>query len=150
MGRRIVNIVAPASTTRTVTPGAAATPQPDLSQYADRLKNLIPAEVSAIYIAGQGIIPSEQKMGLPIWAVFCLIAAIVFTAKESKTAENNPGKQYPVDWTHVAISSISFIIWVYTLGGPFVALGISVPWAGALIMLGWTFMVPVIYKGAKA
>lgn len=147
MGRRI--IVSPTPSGKAVAPGAAANPPSGLSDYADRLKNLIPAEVSAIYLAGQGIIPSGQTTGLSIWAIFCFIGTVFFMAQESKTGQNNPGTTYPVDWTHVFISSISFIVWVYTLGVLATAFGIYVSWVGTLMMLGWTFIVPLVYKGTN-
>lgn len=141
MGRRIVaQAVRP--TGRLDTHAA-----PDLSQYWDRLKNLIPTEVSALYIAGQGVIPPEERLASAVWAVVCLAFVVLYIAHQTQTAEGQPGQHYPTDWVHVAISAVSFIIWVYALGGPFAALGLYVTWLGALAMLAWTFMVPHFYRG---
>jgi hypothetical protein len=144
MGRRIVR----SEMIREVRKTRGAGAPPDLGQYWDRLKNLIPAEVSAIYIAGLGVIPTEEQVGLSIWATACLVFTGIFIAKESRTEEGNPDKVYPIDWIHVAISCASFAIWTYALGGPFANLGIYVPWVGTLLMLGWTFLVPYIYRGS--
>jgi hypothetical protein len=42
------------------------------------------------------------------------------------------------------------VIWVYVLGGVFVELGLHVAWLGTLLMLGWTFLVPFVYRGSPA
>jgi hypothetical protein len=140
MGRRIVDSTGGRDLRRDDDP---------LAQYWDRLKNLIPAEVSAIYIAGSGIIPEGEKIGLLVWALFCLGCTILFIAKATKTVEGKPKETFPIDWAHVVISSISFIVWVYALGGPFVGLGIHIAWIGTLLMIGWTSLVPYFYHGKK-
>jgi hypothetical protein len=33
------------------------------------------------------------------------------------------------------------------LGGPFEAQGLAVPYIGSLLVLAWTFFVPMFYKG---
>lgn len=50
----------------------------------------------------------------------------------------------------MGIASFSFVVWVYALGGLFDGLGLYVPWIGTLLMLGWTAIVPFLYKGPKA
>lgn len=144
MGRRIV-----AQTVRPADRVDAHT-APDLNQYWDRLKNLIPTEVSALYIAGQGVIPPEERLGSAAWAVVCLAFVVLYITHQTQTTESQPGQHYPTDWIHVAISAVSFIIWVYALGGPFAALGLYVAWLGALAMLAWTFVVPYVYRGQPA
>ena len=48
----------------------------------------------------------------------------------------------------VVISSVSFVIWIYTIPGPFQALGLAVPYVGSLTILVWMFVVPYFYTGA--
>ena len=149
MGRRIVKLAAAGVGGRAaeVDQGGSGT---ELGQYWDRLKNLIPAEVSAIYVAGYGVIPAHEKIGLTVWAAACLGFTILFMARETRKLEENQSANRPTDWTHVVISSISFLFWVYALGGPFAEFGIYVPWIGTLLILGWTFVTPYIYKGKTA
>ncbi len=144
MGRRIVQSVTKSGATDR---DDAIRTGNDMDKYWDRLKNLIPGEVAAIYVAGIGIIPQGQKIGLAVWAAACLIFTIIFIAAETKNIEGQPNVKHPIDWTHVIISSISFILWVYALGGPFAEYGLQIPWIAALLMLGWTFIVPYFYKG---
>jgi hypothetical protein len=143
MGRRIVGAGG------RVVMGVEGTEGSELDKYENRLKNLVPAEVSALYIAGTGAIPQGEKLALAIWAAVCLLLTIFFMYKQTQKAEGKPGVKYPADWIHVAISSISFILWVYVLGGPFSGYGIYVPWIGALLMLVWTFLTPYFYKGKR-
>ena len=105
MGRRIVKSSSVMEAKGAVRADVA--PAEPLGQYWDRLKNLIPAEVSAIYIAGLGIIPKEENLGMVIWAVVCLAFVILFMARQTETVEGDPTTEHPPDWIHVAISAIS-------------------------------------------
>jgi len=122
---------------------AAAGTQENLKFYLDRLMKMIPAEVVSLYLVGSGFIPREQPVVLVVWAVVCL--AGVFVVRAYGTAD--PQSNLSPDWTHVAISAIAFVIWVYTLGGPFAAADLYEPYVGSLLVLAWTFFVPMVYKG---
>lgn len=123
---------------------AGGGPQKPFDFYLDRLMKMIPAECVGLYLVGSGIIPAGKFAGLTSWALLCLIGVVVL--RIYGTADR-PAALKP-DWVHVAISAIAFVIWVYTLGGPFVALpGVYVPFVGSLLVLAWTFFVPIFYKG---
>jgi hypothetical protein len=112
--------------------------------YLDRLLKMIPAEVVSLYLVGSGIIPEAQTTTLTIWAAVCL--AGVFVVRIYGTAD--PAENKPPDWTHIIISAIAFVVWVYSLGGgPFAAWGLADPMIGSLLVLAWTFFVPMFYKG---
>ena len=111
--------------------------------YLDRLLKMIPGEVVGLYLVGSGFIPKDQSIVQVVWAIVCLIGVVVIRVYGTADPENNK----PPDWVHVAISSVAFLIWIYTLGGPFEALGWYVPYIGSLLVLAWTFFVPIFYKG---
>ena len=111
--------------------------------YLDRLLKMIPAEVVSLYLVGSGFIPDGQTIVLTAWAVVCLIGVVAVRAYGTMDAV----ERKPPDWMHVAISSVAFVIWVYSLGGPFEAQGLAVPYIGSLLILAWTFFVPMFYKG---
>jgi hypothetical protein len=115
----------------------------DFRKYLDRLFKMIPAEVVGLYLVGSGFIPPEKGTVLAIWAVLCLVGVVVIRAYGTADAENAK----PTQWGPVLISSIAFLIWVYTLGGPFVVFNLHVPYIGSLLVLAWTFFVPIFYKG---
>jgi hypothetical protein len=121
------------------------------TSYLDRVKNLIPTEVAGIYLAGVAVIPEAELIGRIVWLIACFAATIFYTAKQTRRIEGDTARRlYPVDWAHVAISTVSFLVWAYALGDPFKALGIFVPWIGSLAILGWNLIWPAIYEGKEA
>ncbi len=114
-------------------------------QYLDRLLKMIPAEVIGLYLIGSGVVPPDQPVGSMIWAGICLI--LVVMVRMYATADRSKHKPKPPQPVSVLISSIAFVIWVYSLGGPFEKLNLYVPWIGSLAVLVWTFIVPRFYKG---
>ena len=144
---RIVN---PAVGVRDV---AAPAAQADYSSYLNRLMKMVPTEVIGLYLVGSGIIPHEQPLILTLWALICLVGAI--TMRVWGTAD--AGANQPTDWIHVAISAVAFIIWLFSMGGgPFATGGVfaaayeQTPYVGSLLVLAWTFFVPIFYKGATS
>lgn len=115
-----------------------------VAQYFERLIKMIPGEVVGLYIVGSGLVPSENRLALTIWALICLAAVVVVRAWGTADASQRLAPQWPV----VAISSVSFLIWIYSMGGPFAAFDIYVPYIGSLLVLAWTFFVPLFYKGS--
>ncbi|NLS78475.1 MAG: hypothetical protein GXY76_14560 [Chloroflexi bacterium] len=114
--------------------------------YLDRLMKMIPTEVISLYLVGSGLIPEAEDLTLVIWTVFCLLAVVALRAWG--TADARAG--LPTDWKHVGISVVAFLVWVYSLGGVFAEFGVHLPTLGSLLVLGWTFVVPQIYKGPEA
>ena len=111
--------------------------------YLERLVKMIPAEVVGLYLIGSGIIPEGQRVGLLVWSIVCLIAVVVVRAYGTADSKKN----LPAQWITVLISSGAFVIWLYSLGGPFESLRWHVPYIGSLLVLAWTFFVPIFYKG---
>jgi hypothetical protein len=118
-----------------------------LNFYLDRLLKLIPAEVVSLYVVGVGIIPGGDVTLLAIWAIVCLVG--LFAVRIYGTSD--PAKNVSPDWTHIILSAISYLIWIYSLGSLsiFGAMGIANPAVGSLLILVWTFFVPIFYKGPK-
>ena len=104
---------------------------------------MIPGEVVGLYLVGSGLIPKDQTAALVVWSVVCVAAVVVVRA--FGTAD--PKQKLSPAWVQVGISTIAFVIWLYSIGGPFVAFGIYVPFIGSLLVLAWSFFVPYFYKG---
>ena len=115
----------------------------EFKDYLERLMKMIPAEVVGLYLIGSGIIPEGQRIGLLVWSIVCLIAVVVVRAYGTADPEKNEAPQ----WSVVLISSGAFVIWLYSLGGPFEPFRWHVPYIGSLLVLAWTFFVPIFYKG---
>jgi hypothetical protein len=125
---------------------AATATGEDFNAYLDRLLKMIPAEVISLYLVGGGLIPKEKPVVLVVWAVICLAGLLIIRAYGTADKLRN----LPTDWVHVAISTVAFFIWLYSLGGPFEAYGLHVDYLGWLLVLAWTFFVPLFYKGPKS
>jgi len=121
-------------------PGA---PPNAVQGYMDRLIKLIPAEVVGIYLVGTGVIPKGEDVSLIVWAIVWL--GLVIAVRAYGTSDSVA--RIPPQWSAVAVSSVSFGIWVYNMPGPFQVLGLAVPYIGSLLVLVWTFLVPIFYKG---
>ncbi len=126
---------------------STAGPDASFRSYLDRLLKMIPAEVVSLYLVGVGVIPEGNAVYLTVWTIICLIG--LFAIRIYGTAD--PVENLPPDWTHIIISAIAFLIWVYSLGNlsPFTAWGIGDPIIGSLLVLAWTFFVPMFYKGPE-
>lgn len=124
----------------------AAAGDQDIKGYLDRLMKTIPGEAVGLYLVGSGFIPKDQAIVLAGWSAICLLGVVAVKAYGTSDAANHVSP----DWVHVAISAVSFVIWVYTSGGPFAAFGLTVPYIGSLLVLAWTFFIPLFYKGLAA
>ena len=130
---------------KSVLAATATAPAEDFNAYLDRLLKMIPAEVISLYLVGSGLIPNDKPVVLTVWAAICLVGLLIIRAYG--TADRL--RSLPTDWVHVAISVVAFLIWIYSLGGPFAAYDLHVDYLGSLLVLAWTFFVPLFYKGPK-
>ena len=115
----------------------------ELKSYLDRLLKMIPGEGVGAYLVGSGFVPTDQPIVLVAWTMICLIGVILMKAFGTADARSN----LPPDWIHVAVSGVAFLIWVYTLGGPFAVFGLYAPFVGSLLVIAWTYFLPIFYKG---
>jgi hypothetical protein len=108
-------------------------------EYKDRLLKYIPAEVVAAYLAIQGIIPSITGPGASQTALWIAFLVLLFLTPFYLMRVQNVSKR-----VQLAISTVSFAIWVFSVGGPFAFF----PWyqsaMGAVVLLLFTFAVPII------
>ncbi len=128
---------------------ASAPAGEELNAYLDRLMKMIPGEAVGLYLVGLGFVDKDNCAGLALWALVGLVAVIVVRVKGTADPAGGLGP----DWAHTVISAVAFVIWVYTMGGPFLACRDIVPYSqriGSLIVLVWTFFAPLLYKGPAA
>jgi hypothetical protein len=124
--------------------GIAKDTPTQIQSYMERLVKLIPAEVVGLYLVGQGVVPPAEKVALVVWSIICLGLVVLVRAKTTGDRANSISPQ----WGAIAVSTISFIIWVYTMPGPFQAYQLAIPYLGSLAVLVWTFVVPFLYQGS--
>jgi hypothetical protein len=126
--------------------GERAARPPLMSGYLEKLMKMIPGEIVGLYLVGSGIIPEGEHAYLLGWSLFCLLA--LFAVRIAGTRD--PDRQMPPQWGAIAVSAVAYVIWIYSLGGPFrLYLGTAYkPFLGSLLVLAWTFVIPLIYTPA--
>jgi len=141
-------VISPPSEPKEVMRGGfepAAAPAGD--SYSDRLLKLIPGETVAVYLAVQGILESslggeEVRLAIWLWALFAIIGVlnILYMGRILKVTDT---KQY-------VFVTLSYAIWVLSIGGPFRFLSFYEPFIGAVILTLFTFAAPMFYNGVQA
>jgi hypothetical protein len=107
--------------------------KPD-QNYRDKLLKLIPSEIVAAYMVVIGIIPKDYaKWGTLIVSLLLLILT-PFYLKKLQNVTNN---------MQIAFCSLSFVVWVYSLGGPFMYWHVYEPWIASIVLIIWTLLVPL-------
>ena len=115
------------------------TAKQEIGYWLDRVVKLIPAEGTAIYLAGRGY----AKVEIPtVWPIICLV--LVFVIRYFGTQPEGGGKP---QLGAVLISGVAFVIWVYAMGGQFLSFPVSQDLA-SLAVLVFGAVVPIFYKGA--
>jgi hypothetical protein len=112
--------------------GKPAPPAED--KYKDRLLKYIPGEVVTLYLTLTAL--QDTVTGLPWWlgwAIFLVCAVGTWFYLHVVLNVN--------DRTQLIISTISFGVWVFALGGPFKDLSWYKPVYGGLLLPAFTFFV---------
>ena len=106
----------------------------EAQNYKDRLLKLIPSEIVAAYLVLAGIIPlASAKWGTLIVSIILLILVPFYLWKIHNVTRAS----------QIIVTSISFVVWVYSLGGPFQFWNLYRAWIGSVILVLWTLIVPL-------
>jgi hypothetical protein len=106
--------------------------------YRSRLVKYIPAEVIAVYVTLAGILAADpdapQRQAL-FWVVFIVLLLLtpVYLSRVEGVKKNE----------QLVISTASFFVWVFAIGGPFAGLAWYDAIYGALALPLFTFAVPL-------
>ena len=109
--------------------------EPD--KYSERLLKYIPAEVIALYLTLDAIVRSTEQIPILFyWGIFVFGIAATYlylwrVEKVNKKAQ-------------LVISVGAFIVWVFTLGGPFTHLSWYDPIFGGILLPMYTFMIAIV------
>lgn len=117
--------------------------------YPDKIVKLIPTEIVGAYMALAGIVGIGAPGGTDPDSLSKVLIQIVFFALVILT----PLYLWKASGVHnilqLIVTTVAFIIWIYTLGGPFEVWGIYEPRIAALILILWSIAIPLIVRPAK-
>jgi len=104
-------------------------------KYRDTLLKLIPSEIVAAYLVLQGIVPQHRaKWGMLIVSIILLVLTPLYLSMIQKVKRSS----------QLTVTTISFVVWIYSLGGPFREWGLHEAWIASIILVVWTLIVPLV------
>lgn len=124
-------------------------PTDPIQEWGDKIKNIIPAGVTAGYLAVLNFIPEDQSVGYLSLLFLGLLGTAFLIARDSQFQEGDD-KKYPIDWVHVTISCLAFLSWAYALGEPARTWGIFQAWIALLGLVVANFFLAYVYTGSSA
>ena len=108
--------------------------------YKSKLLKLIPSEIVAAYLVIEGIIPDESKyLGTLVLSAILLILVPFYLKKIYHVRRLGQ---------HIFVMA-AFLIWVYSLGGPFIYWNIWEAWIGSSLLILYTLTIPLFYRPAE-
>ncbi len=138
MGRRIVTTSAATAKGGINERGIRGTAAP-ADDYSSRLVKYIPAEIITAFVTMNGMVASSDKKWLQ-WVVFG--ALLILTPLYTHYLTREPGM--PPAKKQIAVSSVSYLLWVFAIGGPFVLTTWYDHIYGSLLLPLFTFVVPML------
>jgi hypothetical protein len=129
--------------------GTGTTPPPgkvdNVDAYMERLVQLIPAEVVALYLAFHAAAAPNGSFAR-WWPIICLALVIAVRVVGTRKPDDAFWSFQPIA---VAVAAISFVLWIYAIGDKLWGFAIGEPiWISAGIAV-WTIVVPYFYKGTS-
>jgi hypothetical protein len=116
--------------------------------YRSKLLKLIPSEIIGAYTVAQGIVPTGNSAGdrLTTAIALSIVGGVLVVCTPIVLGKLYGVRSQKQIWATVG----SFLVWMYSLGGPFQAWGtyamlpIYKAWAGSIVLVLWTTMIPLL------
>jgi len=113
--------------------------------YADKAVKLVPTEIVGAYMVLAGIIgissaataaPTDTLSKILLQVVFFLLLLLtpLYLWRVSKVD----------NIVQLVVTTIAYVLWIYTLGGPFAVWGIYEPKIAALLLTAWSLVIPIV------
>jgi hypothetical protein len=123
--------------------------------YADKLVKLIPTEIVGAYMVLAVVLGDDPSGTAPAGAVPLvppdselkrILLRVVFMALLLLTPVYLRRIGRVSNFAQLAASTVSYIIWVYTLRGPFGPLDLYNPLIAAVLLVLWSLTIPLFVK----
>jgi hypothetical protein len=107
--------------------------------YHEKLLKLIPTEIIAAYLAILGVIPetypnTKELLIIVSIILFCFVPVyIILLQKVTKI-------------TQIVFTTLSFAVWVFSIGGPFKEYDFYQAFMGSIVLIGWTLLIPLVCR----
>ena len=118
--------------------------------YPDKVVKLVPTEIVGAYMVLAGIIGvSATSPSAPTDSLSKILIQVVFFVLLVLTPLYLWRISGVTNVVQLIVTTLAFILWIYTLGGPFSVWGIYEPKVAALLLTLWSFIIPVIVRPAS-
>jgi hypothetical protein len=122
----------------------------ETQSYADKVVKLVPTEIVGAYMVLAGIVGvSSSSPTAPTDSLARILIQVVFFALLLLTPLYLWRVSGVSNIVQLVVTTLAFILWIYTLGGPFAVWGIYEPKVAAILLTLWSFIVPVIVRPAS-
>ncbi|HKU98467.1 MAG TPA: hypothetical protein VJR58_24455 [Vineibacter sp.] len=121
-------------------------------KYVEATVKLIPGEVVSAYLAGKAMLQNDPAAPLSCWIGWTLLCCVlVVWLRRWMTSDKSAA--VPPDWPAVGIATLSFVVWVYSMGDVFAKVNVWDQHHAWLYVLIWTLAAPglayLLSKGSK-
>lgn len=127
--------------------------------YADTFMKIVPTEIVGAYVVLAGIIGyplgateyAAVPSGISDDTLRAFLIQFTFAVLLVLTPVYLSRVGHVTSRSQIVMSSASFVVWVYSLGGPFVVWGCYYPLMGSVVLVLWALIVPLLMSApAKA
>jgi hypothetical protein len=125
---------------------------PNNNDPLTKIMGYIPGPAIGVFLAIDAYIRTLSGVSVVLyWMVFIAITvgAAAYAWRDTKKPPSPSAPRYRPSSFQTGIAVASFIIWAYTIGGPFAFYAWYSSAAGAILVLLWTFFIPLFVQTPK-
>jgi len=110
--------------------------------FFDRVVKYIPSDIVAAWTALTGLVAGATAIpaNRVLWILFAVMTVLtyVWTLRQTALPGARPAR------TQAAIATVSFVVWVFALGGPFAGVAWYAPVYGSIALIIYTLSVGLV------
>ncbi|MDX1491734.1 MAG: hypothetical protein R3332_10625 [Pseudohongiellaceae bacterium] len=106
------------------------------SHYSEKLVKLIPTEIIGAYIAIEGMVRSNGDVYMQVMVAASIVLLLLVPLYLTIIFRVNNKAQ-------IVVTMLSFLVWIFSMGGPFATQLWYLPVYGSVVLVLWTLIVPL-------